>query len=255
MGVKEEAGERKEKPAAQCNSVECEPVNFLVQHPEDAVRDIFPPAQLHNVILVVNLIVDYAVQLHSRRAVLWMRAVGVSPNLKHGSDKIAFVGNECQTLVTEESTVTLKNMLPPLARLDKVLSDASKPAADRNVAQTFFCLHLLCAVLQALDCVIQAVTTPNLFPGWETAISDFANSWSEFKREFGSYRELDAEKTDITPPRVFNILTEIPIFIRKYGTPCTGTTNMALKPCTSSCGCLRPNTRYPVLQRFSYQRN
>ena len=40
MGVKEKAAERKEKAAALCNSVEHEPVKFLVQHPEDVVRDM-----------------------------------------------------------------------------------------------------------------------------------------------------------------------------------------------------------------------
>ena len=74
-GVIEDAKKREKGfPAAQCNSVETRPVQFLIDHPSNIVRDIFPPAQLHNVILSVNLLIGYLLRLDEETTLRWVRA-------------------------------------------------------------------------------------------------------------------------------------------------------------------------------------
>ena len=214
-GLLEDAAKRESSPAALCHSVEVEPVRFLIMHPCNSVRDIFPPAQLHNLTLVVNVFVGYALQLYSERALMWLRAVKVSPNEKHGRSSIAFVGNECRTLVDEGSTSTFRSMLPPPEKISEVLLDETASEADKVVFETSVCLHLLVDLLEALNSVINSVTTPILSEMWESDISDFADAWSEFRSSYVKVRQ-NKDKNDVTPPRVHNIIVELPRFIRKH---------------------------------------
>jgi len=109
--------EEKGQPADH-NSVEAEPIDFLMSHPIKDLSVVLPIAPLHGCILIANHFVKYLVKLDITVAIAWITRLRVKPNPRRGKDGLSgFLGNHCRIIL--KSTSQLRRLVPSLEKLSK----------------------------------------------------------------------------------------------------------------------------------------
>jgi hypothetical protein len=198
------------------NSVEAEPVKFLLEHPNKNLQDVLTIPPLHNCVLVVNKFVGYLVKLLPDTATTWILGLNCKPNPRRGKDGLTgFAGNDSRKIL--KSTAALRKLLPSLETVNvNVAKTSGKEEIDYKSAQYLFkTVWQLVLCIEDLNQIVHRTTSPKLHDDWAESTQDFQRHWLAFSEAYQNINPSSMRNYGLTSPKIHNLLVELPEYISR----------------------------------------